>query len=122
MAEYTDAELSLAVQKGDITQEEYDKLKGNQNVRNAVTGEFAKETERNDPERVLETDGRKAPPSAKTLARININRCINDLGQSDTEAAADQAASNLILAVMEYRGIKLREITENHISHGSNPA
>jgi hypothetical protein len=37
-----------------------EKLKGTQNVRNTVTGEFAKETERNDPERVVETDRVKA--------------------------------------------------------------
>jgi hypothetical protein len=32
------------------------KLKGNQNVRNTETGRFSTETERNDPERSLETD------------------------------------------------------------------
>lgn len=37
------------------------KLKGNQNVRDTVKGTFAKETERNDPERVVETDDRRTP-------------------------------------------------------------
>jgi hypothetical protein len=32
------------------------KLPGNQNVRNTVTGQYAKETEGDQPERVIETD------------------------------------------------------------------
>ena len=39
-----------------VTRPRMEKLKGNQNVRDTVTGEWTKETERNDPERVLETD------------------------------------------------------------------
>ena len=59
-----------------------EKLKGNQNVRKTAgpgNGQFAKETERNDPERVVETDPEKEDYSDWMKAGIEVLTAIEDI-------------------------------------------
>jgi len=93
---------------------EMPKLKGNQNVRNTETGRFAPETERDLPERVVETDGTKErEPGAYALACWSIE----ELYQTQSEEELDRAFANLIVAVTTLRGEHLRELTEERLMY-----
>jgi len=66
-----------------------DKLAGNQNVRKTAgpgNGQFAKETERNDPERVVETDPEKEDPYVATMAQLAKNYKASGGGSAEFQS------------------------------------
>lgn len=92
------------------------KLKGNQNVRDTKSGRFAPETERNNPERVVETDREKVTLSVEA---VQVEGCAFGLDTAASEEEVHVWFGNLILAACELRGAKLRAFTDTHVAQGT---
>lgn len=94
------------------------KLAGNQNVRDTKSGRFAPETERNNPERVVETDGEKANRSPLERAAVEA---IAWLGVARSEEELNLWFADYIQTGCELRGKRLRELTEARITDPYDP-